>query len=192
MNFILFIVLITIYLLEQYAYWKHISQNKREAAVTITEYGWAYLWDFLLFVVFVVFVYRLFFLRSPLILLELMGAIVFVIGTGLRIWSLRELGPMYSAGVHIQTDHEIIKSGPYRILRHPLHLGSFLQIIGLLFFSLFAWWIFWPVAVLTLGITLYESRHEDKMLHIELGDAWAEHYMKTWDIVDLVFRKRRS
>ena len=42
------------------------------------------------------------------------GLVVALIGEGIRVW----------ASGHIEKGREITRSGPYRIVRHPLYLGS--------------------------------------------------------------------
>jgi len=49
-----------------------------------------------------------------------LGAIVAVAGEGLRIW----------AAGHLEKGREVTASGPYRLTRHPLYLGSAIMAIG--------------------------------------------------------------
>jgi protein-S-isoprenylcysteine O-methyltransferase Ste14 len=54
----------------------------------------------------------------------LAGGLVF------RIWSIRYLGRCFTGTVQIIEGHQIIKSGPYAIVRHPSYLGAYVAIIG--------------------------------------------------------------
>jgi hypothetical protein len=47
----------------------------------------------------------------------------------LAVWARRHLGRNWSAEVRIATDHQLVRTGPYRLLRHPIYtamLGMFL------------------------------------------------------------------
>src|SRR5215472_17613679 len=52
------------------------------------------------------------------------------IGFGLAIWARRELGKNWSAIVSIREGHELIMSGPYRFIRHPIYSGILLAVAG--------------------------------------------------------------
>ncbi|MFN0104694.1 MAG: methyltransferase family protein [Bryobacteraceae bacterium] len=51
------------------------------------------------------------------------GLAVFAGGVGLRLKAIQTLGKFYSHRVRIQQSHEIVSSGPYRLLRHPAYTG---------------------------------------------------------------------
>lgn len=51
-------------------------------------------------------------------------------GTTLAIWSRHMLGRNWSATVQLKQEHELISSGPYRFVRHPLYTGLLVLFIG--------------------------------------------------------------
>lgn len=55
---------------------------------------------------------------------------LFVGGLALRGWAVRELGRHFSAQVQVQPDHALVRSGPYRWLRHPSYTGLLLAFAG--------------------------------------------------------------
>jgi protein-S-isoprenylcysteine O-methyltransferase Ste14 len=59
------------------------------------------------------------------------------IGTGVlysglifSIWARHALGRNWSGTVTVKQDHELIESGPYRWVRHPIYTGLLLGILG--------------------------------------------------------------
>lgn len=61
--------------------------------------------------------------------------LVFVAAVGLRLWAIRTLGRFYSHRVRVIDGHEIVRSGPYRVVRHPAYLGMALaHVVFVLFF----------------------------------------------------------
>src|SRR5262249_44376744 len=60
----------------------------------------------------------------------LAGTILFVSGVVLRGSAIHSLGAMYSYRVRVDDRHEIVKHGPYRLLRHPAYAGMLLAHVG--------------------------------------------------------------
>jgi len=182
------------YFAEQYAYWLAITKadpGTTNQAKKITQgYGWRFIWDASYFSVLISAGFRIIFVQAPFSYWEWMGYLGFLTGVLLRISAIRVLGKFYDPGIAIKVDHQMIQSGPYRILRHPLHLGTVLQITGLAFFAPI--WLRWPAVIASLVLGLYLNRTEDRT-HLEhLGTEFKSYYLKTWDIVDLFHWKNRS
>lgn len=66
-------------------------------------------------------------LASPLLLL---------LGIGLRLAAIRTLGPFYSHRVRTLPGHQIARTGPYQVLRHPAYAGMIVAHVGLVSFFL--------------------------------------------------------
>jgi protein-S-isoprenylcysteine O-methyltransferase Ste14 len=68
------------------------------------------------------------------------GLGVFLFGVGFRLAAIRTLGRFYSHRVRVMGDHQVVQSGPYRLVRHPAYAGMFTAHLGvvLFFFNLFA------------------------------------------------------
>src|SRR3954447_20680156 len=49
-------------------------------------------------------------------------------GIALAIWARSHLGSNWSARVSIRAGHELIQSGPYRLIRHPIYTGMILAV----------------------------------------------------------------
>jgi protein-S-isoprenylcysteine O-methyltransferase Ste14 len=58
------------------------------------------------------------------------GTTLVVAGIAFSIWARAYLGRNWSGVVTLKTDHELIRSGPYRFVRHPIYTGLLLAIIG--------------------------------------------------------------
>ena len=179
------------YFAEQYAYSKFISsQNKpetRDAKIVSQGYGWRLIWDASYFLLLISAGYRIILLSVPLSTFEWLGYLFFLFGVALRIWSLKEIGRFYDPGIVVKADHQMVHTGPYRVLRHPLHMGTILQITGLASFA--PVWLALPAVVASILLGLYLNRTEDRTHSQQLGSAFVSYYLKTWDIIDLIFWK---
>ncbi len=89
------------------------------------------------------------------------GAVLVAAGSLLRVWSVFALETFFSGHIEIQPGQTVVRTGPYRIIRHPGYAGSILQTIG------------WPLVVVAIGalplaavvITLF-------LLRLQWEDDW--------------------
>ncbi len=58
------------------------------------------------------------------------GIALLVSGLGFSIWARRRLGRNWSGTVTVKQDHELIRTGPYRWVRHPIYTGLLLGFVG--------------------------------------------------------------
>jgi protein-S-isoprenylcysteine O-methyltransferase Ste14 len=63
-------------------------------------------------------------------LLGLSGIAACLAGMGLLVWARQTLGKNWSQTVSPKQDHELIRNGPYRWLRHPMYAGGLLASIA--------------------------------------------------------------
>jgi protein-S-isoprenylcysteine O-methyltransferase Ste14 len=58
------------------------------------------------------------------------GAVLVAAGLLFSVWAREHLGTNWSDIVTIKVDHELITSGPYRAVRHPIYTGLLLAFLG--------------------------------------------------------------
>jgi protein-S-isoprenylcysteine O-methyltransferase len=58
------------------------------------------------------------------------GLALAVAGGAVALWARILLGRNWSAKVTIKRDHEIIRGGPYAMVRHPIYSGFLLALLG--------------------------------------------------------------
>ncbi len=72
------------------------------------------------------------FLGRPLIpALTIAAAVVLVLATALRVWTLRALGRAWNVRVVVPEEGAVVTHGPYRWIRHPNYLVVILEILAL-------------------------------------------------------------
>jgi protein-S-isoprenylcysteine O-methyltransferase Ste14 len=105
---------------------------------------------------------------AALIVVLLLASLIFVAG------AVRTLGEQWSLQARVLEDHELIRRGPYRIVRHPIYTGMF----GLLLAASLAYghWIGLLIASLVYCIgTIVRIRSEEKLLREQFGSAYEEY-----------------
>jgi protein-S-isoprenylcysteine O-methyltransferase Ste14 len=65
---------------------------------------------------------------SPL--LSAIGMILTVAGMGCLVWARQHLGRNWSQTVSAKHGHELVTSGPYRYVRHPMYTGGLIACFG--------------------------------------------------------------
>lgn len=63
-------------------------------------------------------------------LLPALGAVLAAAGLALAAWARAHLGRNWSGTVTVKQDHALVRSGPYRVVRHPIYTGLLLALIG--------------------------------------------------------------
>lgn len=91
------------------------------------------------------------------------GAAVCVAGLGVAIWSRWKLGGNWSSDVRYKEGHELVQTGPYRFVRHPIYSGILLMCLGpAIQFGLLHYWL--GVLVIGLGLWIKLQQEETVML----------------------------
>ena len=116
-----------------------------------------------------------------------LGGVVLCMGIGLFGWAHRTLGRYWTAVLALSTDHEMVTSGPYRLIRHPMYTAFFIVGVG---FSLVS--ANWLVAALYLGTLalMYVLRvsAEEQMMANRFGDRYRRYMEVTGRLVPRVGR----
>jgi protein-S-isoprenylcysteine O-methyltransferase Ste14 len=61
---------------------------------------------------------------------RILGDVVCVFGLLVTIWARRTLAGNWSSEVAFKQEHELVKTGPYHFVRHPIYTGLLLMCLG--------------------------------------------------------------
>ncbi len=114
------------------------------------------------------------------------GVIMIVTGVLFRAWSVRTLGKYFTPTVQIKDEHQLIRSGPYRIIRHPSYFAAFLSMAGaaVLLESLTGI----AVTVIAMSFAYYvRIGIEEQKLIEHFGNRYREYMLDTKRIIPFVF-----
>lgn len=107
-------------------------------------------------------------------------------GISIRVWAIRTLGRHFTATVMLTPDHRLVKSGPYKWVRHPSYLGAFMAIVGCPLFLNAYWAIL--VAVILMSIAYYlRIGVEEKMLSTYFGRQYQDYKKNTKRIIPFIW-----
>ena len=119
-------------------------------------------------------------------LLGMIGDALVFAGVGFAVWARVVLGHNWSGLVMMVRDgHQLVQTGPYAIVRHPIYTGLFFAILGTtLTLGTLASWI--AVASGLFGILLRVDV-EERLMATEFGDAHAAYRVRTWKLIPLIW-----
>lgn len=107
-------------------------------------------------------------------------------GIAARLWAIASLGKFFRGTVHVQQDHEVVRHGPYRWVRHPAYSGVILAVLALTLRlgNILAWVLY---ALCTFIAFAYRVRVEERMLTRALGAAYTEYAAQTRRLIPHVW-----
>lgn len=118
---------------------------------------------------------RAIFPDNPILMLVCVAATM--LGLLFAVWARFALGANWSGSVTIKANHELIRRGPYRWIRHPIYTGMLTALLatvitqrlvtGLLGFAVVTFALYW------------KALREESFLSQEFGDAFVEHRQHT-------------
>lgn len=113
------------------------------------------------------------------------GLCLSVMGIYMRLVAVRTLGKRFTAELKIVQNHELVKHGVYKYIRHPAYLGTSILGIGisLIFSSLYSFLLMLAL----LPCYLYRIHCEEVMLLEEFGDEYREYMKKTKKIIPFIY-----
>ena len=113
------------------------------------------------------------------------GLALCLAGAALAIWSRHVLGSNWSVAVELKHGHELVRRGPYRVVRHPIYSGLLLLFIGNAL--MVGDWR----GILAVGIVLVsfwrKLRLEESWLAEHFGAAYADYQRGTRMLVPRVW-----
>jgi protein-S-isoprenylcysteine O-methyltransferase Ste14 len=105
------------------------------------------------------------------------GVAIMAVGMAIAFWARVHLGSNWSGVVTLKEGHELIRTGPYRNIRHPIYTGILIAFLGTALVNgqvrgLIALGIIW-------ASFLIKARREEIFLAQEFGLKFEEHTRHT-------------
>ncbi|MGH8231140.1 MAG: methyltransferase family protein [Steroidobacteraceae bacterium] len=105
------------------------------------------------------------------------GVALVAAGLAFSLWARRTIGRNWSGNVTVKQDHELVTSGPYALVRHPIYTGLLLMFIGTAI-ARGEWRGL--LAVLIVLVALWRKlRLEERWMTETFGDAYRRYRERT-------------
>ena len=105
------------------------------------------------------------------------GIVLTWLGITLALWARYHLGQYWSGRITLKEDHQLIRTGPYARLRHPIYSGILLAMAGTALTV--GQWRCVLGFCLVMAAYCIKAKKEEQLLSGQFGDAFAEHRRHT-------------
>jgi len=113
-----------------------------------------------------------------------LGLFVFVLGLGFAIWARVNIGSNWGSPMTQKNEPELVTSGPYHLVRHPIYSGILVAGVGT------AVALSWPwlIAVALAGVYfLYSATVEERYMTEQFPDTYPEYKRSTKMLLPFIF-----
>jgi protein-S-isoprenylcysteine O-methyltransferase Ste14 len=121
--------------------------------------------------------------------LGVIGLAVYLEGCAFMLWARRTLGRMWglstSQQVKLLDDHELIQSGPFAFVRHPMYFGWWAAMLGLTL--LYPTWMVFILFLSSLIAFAGRARREEAVLAERFGDQWTAYKAHTKFLIPFIY-----
>ena len=111
------------------------------------------------------------------------GAVLCMLGLAFAIWARVTLGRSWGMPMTLHDDPELVTSGPYRYVRHPIYTGMSAMLIGTSLVYPFAA----VPCLLTIAYSAFAARREERDMEQRFPDAYPEYRSRSKFLVPFVF-----
>lgn len=106
----------------------------------------------------------------------ILGSLLYFPGMSFLLWARLTLGKNYFVstgfGAQLFKDHQLITSGPYAIVRHPMYTGLICAALG----SLLIYYTWTTVYIACFApLMIVRARREETAIAMEFGEQWHEY-----------------
>jgi protein-S-isoprenylcysteine O-methyltransferase Ste14 len=116
-----------------------------------------------------------------------LGVAITVVGFAVTLWARFILGSNWSGTVTIKVDHELIRTGPYNYVRHPIYTGIIVALMGTVL-ALDQWRGVFAVVLLWIGFTIKRLK-EEQFMRQTFGDQYTAYSETTGAIFPTLVRR---
>ncbi len=115
--------------------------------------------------------------------LQGIGLAIFVLGLALAVWARMYIGRNWGMPMSEKADPELVTTGPYSTIRHPIYSGIILAMVG----TAVAVSLYWLIAVALLGAYfLYSAVMEERYMADVFPDAYPRYKQSTKMLIPFI------
>lgn len=115
--------------------------------------------------------------------LGLIGIICCAAGVAFAIWARIYLGKNWGMPMTLRVNPELVTSGPYKFVRHPIYTGILLTMFG----SIFTDGTPWVVALIFFGIYfIYSAKMEEKTMTKEFPNEYPAYMRRSKMLIPFI------
>ncbi|HEY4219424.1 MAG TPA: isoprenylcysteine carboxylmethyltransferase family protein [Gemmatimonadaceae bacterium] len=112
-----------------------------------------------------------------------LGVAICLLGIALAVWARIHIGRNWGMPMSIKQEPELVDTGPYSYIRHPIYTGFLIALLGSAIAA--GWW--WGIALLTFAVYfLYSAKMEEKRLSQVMPTQYPAYMRRTKMLIPFV------
>jgi protein-S-isoprenylcysteine O-methyltransferase Ste14 len=111
------------------------------------------------------------------------GLLVCAGGLMFAVWARRHLGRNWGMPMSLREQPELVTSGPYAYVRHPIYSGLLVALLGSALAS-GPWWLM--IAIICGTYFIYSATREERMMTQEFPDQYPGYQQRTKMLIPFV------
>lgn len=142
------------------------------AMIVVIEFFYAYNW------------FGIDYTQPNSVILQSIGVVLCSAGISFAIWARIHLGANWSYIPAVKEGHELITSGPYRIVRHPIYTGILVAMLGS---ALVSGWP-WLIILIFIGVMfVWRVKVEEELMTQLFPQQYPEYKKGTKALIPLIW-----
>jgi protein-S-isoprenylcysteine O-methyltransferase Ste14 len=121
---------------------------------------------------------------TPGLVVGSIGLTICITGWVFFVWARQNLGRNWSGNVSIQEGQELITSGPYRYLRHPMYSGGLVACIGS---AIVVGGLFIFLLVILTPVFVWRTSTEDTLMEQQFPREYTAYKKRTKALIPFVW-----
>ena len=119
------------------------------------------------------------------------GLVLLAIKMPIKFWAAKSLGKYWSHQVEISPEHKLIKTGPYKHIRHPVYLSAVLDTLGIPLLAN-AYYTIGPAIIMRFLAILIRMRIEEKALIEKFGEEYIKYKNETGAVIPRIKKNNKK
>jgi protein-S-isoprenylcysteine O-methyltransferase Ste14 len=112
------------------------------------------------------------------------GLVLCALGLGFAAWARAYLGKNWGMPMSVRQDAELVMTGPYRFIRHPIYSGILLAMLG----SALVAGILWLIVFVLFGTYfVLSARAEERLMTRQFPDQYPEYKSRTKALIPFIY-----
>jgi protein-S-isoprenylcysteine O-methyltransferase Ste14 len=113
-----------------------------------------------------------------------LGVALCALGIGIAIWARTSLGRNWGMPMSLRNGHELVTTGPYAFVRHPIYSGILLAVVGTILVEWFPWIV---LLAAFFAYFVYAAQVEERSMTRQFPSAYPQYVDRTKMLIPFLF-----
>ena len=164
------------------------KRSVRDQSYWISQAAWRLVIIFLVVLILKVPELRRFFLEGQLfpanLAIESAGVLLCAVGMAFAVWARVHIGKNWGMPMSIREEPELVTSGPYQLVRHPIYTGIMAALLGTALVVSKIWLL---IIVVSFPYFIYSAIKEEKLMTRQFPEQYPEYKKRSKMLVPFLF-----